>query len=319
MSECAVCGGRTDARLCNLHTRDLEKALAEMPALLAELDVTITRQDVGTGAPLFACARRYVDSGYEEGTTTLPATPWPFAWDAANLRWGIDNTLSTWLRHLAESRGLAVSNLLKMDQWQRVIDATTLARILLGLLDSIRYDEAADQIYDEILWCQREAMRAIDRQAPDVFLGRCEALVVEVKGDAVIAPVECGADLMAHSGAGEVKCQRCGAVFDVLTLVQHLPELDDAWARPHIIAGALSTIDDDLPASTLRTWIERDERAAKLPIHKQPPYPLILQKGIDDDRKPLYRVGDVRARLAWAKNHRRDTPKTGNLAEPLAV
>lgn len=320
MTTCHVCTARSNgANLCRKHARALEKSLAEMPWLIEQLDVTITRQDRGTDAPLYAPHRERIDRGYEEGTITLPCTPWPLAWDAADLRWRIDNTLSTWLRHLVESRGVPVAAL-RLDEFERLVDAVPLARILLRLLNTITQDEAAGAIYEEILSCERDARRAIDRQGPDVFLGRCDALVLDLVGAADIVPIAevCGTDLMAHAGDDEVRCRSCGAVFDVALLKRRLPELDDAWARPHVIAGALSTIDDDLPASTLRTWIERDAKLGDVPPHRQPERPLVLQVGIDDDGKPLYRVGDVRARLAWSKTRdelRRHASGTGKVAD----
>ena len=154
MSTCQVCESRADnATLCNRCRGKLEKAIGDLPALLLELDITITRQDRGTDAPLYAPAHQYVQTPgvhYDEGTTTLPATPWPFAHDAAMLRWAIDNTLSTWLRHLVESRGRSVGALV-LDEYERKVDASLLARIMLKLMPSIAQDQVAGDIYDQLI------------------------------------------------------------------------------------------------------------------------------------------------------------------------
>jgi hypothetical protein len=315
------CGARTDGLLCTQHLGQIRRALEALPELLAELDVTISRQDRGTAAPLYAMNRAKIQQPgvhYDEGDTTLPSTQWAFSWDAANVRWNIDNTVSTWARIVAETLKVATP-----------ADA---AAFLLDHLDDIRGHEAAPELWDEIRACERDAQRAIDRQEPDLFAGRCEAMVMTMftVDDTLIPELSpCGTDLMARTGDDDVKCPACGAVYDLVTQQRMLDAArPDALGTPSVIAGALSTEDRQLDRVTLNRWIERDARqtertkegptcvecthrtcegirAADLQaIMKRHGRPLIPRRGWDSEGRSVYRAGDVEARIAWNETQR---------------
>ena len=313
---CRVCGAETDAFLCSPCTAEVEKALAEVPAQLADLDVTISRQDRGVGNPLYAEHPRLIaipGVHYAEGTTTLPQTGWAFAWDAANLAWSIQNTLQTWCRHLFEARrfeipsGPACRNC--THRTCQLIRARGNAQALLLLnLDAIRTDEAAAAIHDELTSHAESVEHAVDRHDPDIYAGRCDGPDVRVTvADGVLSPVAgiCGLEMFARFGDEKVKCRACGAVYDVADRKERmLAQIDDVWARAHDIANALTSLAEPVKPETLRQWIARDkERAGK---GRPQPYPVVRQVGIDDDGHALYRVGDVRARIAAMKAARSD-------------
>ena len=320
---CVVCQADTDANLCTRCTRELEQAIAELPALLAELEVTTTRQDRGTGTALYAMRRTKLQIPgvhYAEGTTTLPATPWPFSWDAANLAWTVRNSLGTWARHIADIRGLQIdmpptlagpvhawcmheSCAQIRDGHRRDVRTTAW---LLRNITAIRLDEAAGEIHQAITGDRLDIERAIDRQDPDIYAGRCDATDVrtDLEAGLIRAVVgTCGAELYARLGDDEVKCGACGQVYDLAARKQYLAErVDDEWARPHVIANALTSLDEPVRPDTLRKWIERD---AELVEQGRPArYPLILQVGVDDGGHALYRVGDVRARITAMRERR---------------
>jgi hypothetical protein len=165
--------------------------------------------------------------------------------------------------------------------------SVTLLAWLLGAVDSIRMDEAAAQIYDEITYAHAQALRIIDRPEPEVYAGRCDSADVRVSAEnGQLRPEvgECGADLYARLGDKAVNCQACGAVYDLAERKRELLDrVDNEWARPHVIANALTSLDEPITPETLRKWIERGH---------------IKQVAIDDHGKALYRVGDVRARIA---------------------
>lgn len=321
MTDCRVCTARTDLFACRRCGRQIERALRELPDLLRELDVTISRQDRGTGAPLYAMAARRLQrprEHYEEGATTLPASPWPFSWDAANVRWSVENTILTWAQHISEARQAQLPDrdritrrlAVERNRWTWryfawPVTITTICEWLTDNIDSIRADEAVAQIHDEIIACQRDLTRAIDRQAPDIFAGCCESVDAYIHDEdgALIAELsKCGTELYAHTGDDDVRCRSCGTVYDLAVRKADMASrVDDEWARPHVIADGLTSLDERLNAATLRKWIERDAKLADSLAGREAPYPLVLQVGIDDDGRALYRVGDVRDRIRHSK------------------
>lgn len=287
---CHVCHARADANLCRVCTKQLEQAIAELPALYTELTVTVTRQDRGVGQPLYAMnARRLQQPGehYDEGTTTLPSTPWPFSWDASNVRWTVVQTLAYWTTEFGGAP-------------------------LLAVLDDIRRSDTAAQLFEEITSLREQILTAIDRPDPDLFAGRCTATNVDVRDiDGLIVSTldVCGTELMARTGDDTVTCPRCRRVYPLTEKRAEIRGmLPDQWARAHVIADALTELEQPVNASTLRTWIERDARdAERFPPGdvRRPSRPLVLQVGVDDEGRPLYRVGDVQARIEWAREQRK--------------
>lgn len=175
-------------------------------------------------------------------------------------------------------------------------------RWLLANLDAIRLDEAAAEIHADLFGLHDENLRWIVGDAPaDVYAGTCDASDVRVAVvDGVVTPTvgTCGADLYGRDGDSKVSCPHCGARYPIAEHKAKLREaVDDQWARPQTIADSLTTLDEPVNSATLRKWIERDAKLGRRTVD----YPVILQRGIDDDAHPLYHVGDVRARLAWSR------------------
>lgn len=323
---------QTDTRLCRRCVRDVEQVIGEFPALLRDLDVTIARQDRDTGTPLYATRPGRVQIPgvhYDEGSLTLPATPWPLSWDAADLRWVVESTVMFWASRFLLDREpgpVCAAEYCVRElpaPWRpphpscvRRREADRLRALLrqspgLLLLDRIgeleRHPEA-EEIVDQLMHVRQRLLRAIDRQAPDVFAGMCEGCDVLVDfeaGDVTPRIVACNTELYAHKGDEEVRCPKCGRTYELAPRLAALRKrLDDEWARPQQIADALTTLEEPINASTLRSWIDRDAKLAKRlkRTGEAPPYPLIMQVAVDDDGKsPLYRVGDVRARIDYAR------------------
>jgi hypothetical protein len=338
---CRVCDAKTDTFLCAGCTAQLEQALAELPALLDDLDTTIARQDRGTGTSLYAMKRTRLQIPglhYAEGETTLPATPWAFSWDAAEIAASARNTVITWARHLAETRGIDPPSLQSIRPAGLIIHRnrmhltvetharTSIAPVtnwLLANLDAIRLDEAAEQIHDEITHLAVAISKATDRQAPDVFAGRCDAVQITFRldgGQLTPLAATCGVDLYGREDEPDVKCHACGMTYELAERLQEMRDrqIDNQLARAHLIANALTEIDAQLPPERLRKWIERDARAAALapspvgpacercnhPTCRLIRRPLILRRGVDEDGHALYRVGDVRERVRQVEEQR---------------
>lgn len=319
--ECRVCRAKADALLCKVCTDKLEQAIAEFPADLRDLELVAARQamgPLGLGAPGRVCERDDRHAEWEPpGPRTedaLSEAPWEFAPGAADQIWAMGNTLSTWVRHLVESRGLtALPPKVALTSW------------LLSNLNAIRFDEAAAEIYDELTGLHAENERwIIGRAGAEEFAGRCDAAQVsfQTDEDGTLVPVAaiCGAALYGNSLEPKVQCQACGMNYSMAERREERDkQINDQLARAHQIANALTTAERPLPPALLRKWIERDALAeATDPTPEGPACevcrhhdctlirrPLILEKGRDEDGHRLYRVGDVRDRLAPVRSLRR--------------
>lgn len=307
---CAACESPTDATLCARCTHTLEKTIAEMPAWLTELDVTISRQDRGTGTPLYAVALARVQQpgvDYPEGKLTLPSTPWPFAWDAANLRWTVEATMQAWAApYMANRPAGPTCQRCTHETCVRMRPANP-SLVLVTRIREIRRSPDAGQMLDELTWAKSQIQRAVDRQTPDIFAGVCDAPDVRIERLHLAGPVcqpftchhdtcrelrerplrvatrigRCGTDLYAHEGDDSVKCSTCGQTYQLdqrrRDLVDMLP---DVIAPTTAIANALTTLQQSVTSSMIRQMAHRGE---------------IASRGTDptDPRGRLYRVGDV--------------------------
>lgn len=338
-TKCQVCGADTQAFLCRKCGRELEQAIAELPADATDLEAVMTRQARG---PLGLGLRdRQWEGPFEEGS--LGDASWEFAPGAADQLWAMRNTLSTWIRHLDESRDplapqkpvfVEVVRVFVIDNRWRIARETRLVRdsrevsiedlatLLVDQLESIRFDEAAAVIYDELVGLHTENGRWIlGRSQVEEFLGFCDAAQVTfaLDGDTLVPQAAvCGVTLYGRQGEPEVKCPACGARYDSAERHSRIwaQEIDSQLARAHAIADALTTNDEPLSPTLLRKWIQRDAAAEVADPTKQGPAceecehrtcaalrraegrVRILEQGRDDDGNALYRVGDVRARLA---------------------
>jgi len=186
---------------------------------------------------------------------------------------------------------------------------------LLDHVDAIRYDEAAEQIYDELTGLHAENERwTLGRSGTELFAGRCDAMQVgfELDGAGALMPIAatCGVDLYGRENEEHVRCEACGTRYPLAERLAdvHDRQINDQLARAHVIADALTTLEKPLGRDRLRKWIQRD---MLLPARQEGPAceqcehptcrsirrPPIHAKSVDEDGRPLYRVGDVRYRL----------------------
>lgn len=151
-TECATgCDRPTrDTRLlCDHCAWQVERALAEMPALLDELTTTLTRQS---------------RMGEQNGKSRSADHPVPFDVRASAVLDQIRVVLAGW-------------SLVLIEDHQQDPPPDTLrgmARFLLARLDMIAMHEAASDIHSEITDATAAGWRAVDRVAERVFVGVCE-------------------------------------------------------------------------------------------------------------------------------------------------
>lgn len=135
----------TGLTLCNDCATALKIELGDVPELLAQLDITRTRQDQLTDP---------YDHGHHGGETPLPFRP-----HIAEVLWVLHNTLTAWAGDHGANQKWSIP--------------TTAAWLTAHLNEIQRADHAA-QLADEITQAIRQARRAIDRPGdPRMFLGPC--------------------------------------------------------------------------------------------------------------------------------------------------
>lgn len=334
MTQCVVCQSRTDLALCKSCTAEVEHVLAEIPHDYQDLTAVATRQasgPLGLGSGHYG-QRPDADMAWQTLTASKDE-PWAFAPGAADQLWALENTLTTWARHLAETypdlelpdtrrqRFTTTTTFsvrrnrmhIHVEHYEQLVSSEpstiVAARFLQANLRYLATDQAAFEIHDELTALGEENKRwVLGGSVPTLFAGKCDAPDVRVDVvDGTLTPrvAQCGADLYAHEGDDDVKCHACGRTYPLAKRrAVILEKLNDQWCRAQLIADSLTTNDEPINASTLRSWILRD---SKLTVHRRTTIdrPLILQVGIDDDGQPLYRVSDVRARIAWSRERAR--------------
>lgn len=312
MTNCQVCDATTTAFLCKPCTSEIERALGDLPSDLADLQAVATRQaagPLGLGDP----ARQW-DGPRADGA--LGDAPWTFAWAAADQLAVVANTLSTWTRHLCEARGLTppvavrgqwfdrsavvirANRAVQLRRWRVFAPASeqpfsALIGWLLTNLDSIRHDEAAAQIHDEITSLPIENRRWIMPPPPEEeFHGLCDAADVRVAvgvrlwieanrmhiEHGVIRPSvgRCGTQLWSREKAQRIDCPACGMSYTrAERQASMLAELVDTLGTVRQVASTLTTLGRAVTVGQIDGWIRRG---------------LILSRG---GTPRMVRVGDV--------------------------
>lgn len=263
---CATGCGRPapTAVICPACTGRLERTLAELPADLRDLQITITRQ---------ANAGRPESTSHGKPGTVVLYDPDDTASKVADqARTG----LGTWIRHLVESRGLPAPAL------------TTTAAMALWLthhVQAIAQDEAAGDCYDRIHELHRAIRRAVDNLAKR-WAGPCTArllvadLVIAGAGLGIgVVERECGADLRTRPGAKVIRCDMCGAEYEpVERLKWILAKSREHHATATFCANALTDAGYAVTSNQILKLAGRGK---------------LLSYRDDDAGRPLYLIGDL--------------------------
>lgn len=226
MTTCPCGQPATDgAFLCGSCITSTWNTLANVPALVAELETTITRQ-----------ARM----AERAGSNADGALPWNEAASRAHRRLRV--TLST----LAEA---CVGD--RIGSTEATHREPAPARADLGYLASwlmVRVDPLAASPHARALWdvarVVRSCSRVIDRPPELIYAGPCQA---------------CGADLYAMPGAALVTCRVCGVPEDVEERRGFLLDrVYDQLATATEVARALTTLDMPITSDRVRQWRHRE-------------------------------------------------------------
>lgn len=192
------CGAETNGYLCKACTAELERALAELPALCHEVSVLATKQarvyraNGGAGDEDDALAELDEEYAWRAaripahlrssiGRITLPETALMVNEFARDLLTAASNSVVTWARHLVESRHA---------EWSRRVEGRGFVVVLRGEMPStvnavnvwlvaniaaVRFDEAGPVMHREILDLRRRMIRAVGRSPSRIYAGPCEA------------------------------------------------------------------------------------------------------------------------------------------------
>ncbi|WP_372728959.1 hypothetical protein [Nocardioides sp.] len=184
-ASCPVCGcEQAESLLCHADTTALERELGDVAAIVADLDISLSKQArIGNaGQPGLARERTPINVG---------------AMMAADV---LGNTLTTWARDIGEIRLLGYED-----------SSRFAAAFLLNHVPEIRRHPAVVELVDEITDAIRQARRAVDRPADRIFVGPCMAENPDDEGRLVT----CLEDLYARTNAAEVRCKVCATEHPV--------------------------------------------------------------------------------------------------------
>lgn len=186
VSECATnCGRpmRDVLLLCDQCRWELEQALAEMPALIDDLMITLTRQ-----------ARIVQRNGGRSAEKPLP-----FHAKASELGDHARSVLVGWVRVLAEDNAAhyPADNIEAISIW------------LVSRIDDLARHEAAADMWSEITGVANDIRRVTDRPPDRIYAGICGADIEDRPG------WQCGEPLYAKPSAELVTCRACVTVHRV--------------------------------------------------------------------------------------------------------
>ena len=238
--------------LCHSHTTRLEEALRQVPDVWANIHTTACKLDVGAGS---------VGGMGGKATGQEPANL-----DALDKADTLRHILRGWVGHLP----VGISG-----------EPPRLAGYLLGQIKTIRAQEWAGDLLQELTDALRDCDRATDRAGQRVFAGMCPT-----ENEATV----CGEPLYALTGRPYARCRACGQEWDVSDWRERALE---AAELQHGTASQISRMLSDpvtreaLPQATIRSWANRGKLEA-----------VWCQVS---DRRNVYRVSDVRTLWAATK------------------
>lgn len=216
--------------------------------------------------------------------------PLPFDEKAGERAAAIGNTVATWARHVAESRGLSVPAPTltlgplcrhgmgcRHDSCERIrtryrdVGVAAAAAWLLDQLEWLRHQAEAAEAFGDLREASRTLEHVVGRPPDRWFAGQCWELVDGQR---------CEQELYAPRGASTVRCRACGFTHDA----QHrrdwlLDQARDQLLHAEWIARALTALGiEKVTGSRIRNLADRGRLA---------------NHGTDASGRPKYRVGEV--------------------------
>lgn len=224
-ASCRCTAPATIGNLCTRHATQLKDLVLNAPALIDELDVTVTRQDA------------------QGGQGTGSESPMVFNPRAAEAR----DELARLLHTMAAAAIRRTSVIVVMPDHEK--PTTKAALTILRLFNGLAGDDSVHAWHEALVESTLDAVRAIDRAEERVTYGPCE----------------CGTELSAPRSKDVATCKECGNVYPVADLrayrhVQALDALAEHTGPVAELAKLLAAAGHPIPLNTLKAWV----RAGKL-------------------------------------------------------
>lgn len=224
-AKCPACAGdQPDGLLCSACTARFRRDLTDLPDLVRELDVVLTRQtQIGSG----------------NGVRRSAEIPLPYDQNASDVKANLVNTLTTWARELDLGDGNPPTpNIRGYCGW------------LLHRIERIRMHPAADEITDEIGYSVSIVRKVIDLPAPRVLAGPCPICERPVYGPEGAVNAVCK------------YCERAGIESIVDVDPGQAKRWQDAGGQlvtRTIALAALAHLSRPVKPETFRSWVKRGQ------------------------------------------------------------
>jgi hypothetical protein len=311
---CEPCGARTQLFLCHQCTRELRDILHGL-SIGWEVESEYKKYRTAGALEWLEDARlgrtRLGESSRQSGEKNSPLVVRlgaDYDWKNSPLERLrlFHNTMSTWIRHLCESRGTVFQPVQSVPVWfvgplrvgwrrlARDYHATSMdcAEWLANHVDAIACDPAAAELFTEV----KEAVEAIDlsvnRPKPKRFCGQCPTIIHQENcriKEPHNHPHICGTALMAdHKFINgqyvedvEVMCPICKTAHNVQRLFdQAIDDSDDmSFTISELFKTILPAVCEYVPLRTLQHWVTRGR---------------LVPTGFDADGEPRFLLADVR-------------------------
>jgi hypothetical protein len=208
----------------------------------------------------------------------------------------VRNCLTTWVRHIADSRGIVfvrVTFIGPLPTGHVRMAATTPALItfLRTHVQSIACDEAAGELLGDLAGHVRAIEKIVNRPEPKLWL-TCLAWDGARRQ-------ECGTDIYCHADTMEVTCPKCRTVWPVRRLQLRMEQ--EAERKKLAISDILKMNrrmpeDRQISERTLRRWRKpgpKGEPPRLRPIgYRRPDGREVINRHSEDD-EPLFRWSDI--------------------------
>lgn len=267
---CGICQAPCQdptAYLCRDHQRGLARAIATIADLAGDATAVIARQ-VRTG-PATA------------GSSAGAPPPLPVDLAAARTAWAVGNTLTTWARHVSETRGMlipaperVVGPLCPGGWWCKHHTCQTIAwrglqpvgrTVALWLAGHVRwlaYRPEAAEAYADLDDAALSLKRVVFGPRAKAYYGRCW------EPDPKLPTGQCEGELYADPKAALVTCPDCGLEYDTETrrtwLLGRLRErrAGAADAARALAAFGVQVDGRAVTSAMIRNWADRGRLAA---------------------------------------------------------
>ena len=163
------------------------------------------------------------------------------------------NTLTTWLRHVAEQNAIETP----------LLDTNAeLCKWMSLRVSWIAADEAAGECLSDLITVSEDIERAINRPEPPRLLGPCITdpvpdEVMQERREAGERDTRCGRALTAKRTAKDVTCSQCHRTHDIGVVIEQLLNESGAVLLTvrELVDYVLPQLEETVPVKTLERWI----------------------------------------------------------------